>query len=270
MAEKLKIVGLLRFSVLTPTYYSERFGTVEEIAEHLFAPERMELRFRLFEALCLPSLARQSDSGFDCVVLTAESMPTVYLDHLQGLLEPYPHLHCRPVGTDIHYQMIKEGYNSVDTGDATHRALFRLDDDDCVDRDFIARTRRLALGLLDLQGPDTPFIIAYNRGFYIRFREGDEDNELFDAVERAPLSAGTTLVAPADYPGTPYRFNHRALAQHHNTFTDISAPAFVRTIHGDNKSNPTQMGMTGKMKKRVLERQIKRHFGLRPDLLRKL
>ncbi|HBS49945.1 MAG TPA: hypothetical protein DEA05_07600 [Rhodobacteraceae bacterium] len=268
MGEKLKIVGLLRFSVLTPTYYSEKFGTLEKIAEHIFSPERMELRFRLFEALCLPSLTRQSDDNFDCVILTAESMPAPYLEHLQGLLAPYPNLHLRPVGTDTHYQLLKQGYNSVPVQGATHRALFRLDDDDCVDLDFIARTRRLAQGLMALQGYETPFILAHNRGFYVRFQEGE--NEIFDACERAPLSAGTTLVAPADYPANPYRFNHRALAQHYNTFSDISVPAFVRTIHGDNKSNPTQMGLTHKLRPRVVEKQIKAHFGLSPKLLRSL
>lgn len=268
MAEKLKIVGLLRFSVLTPTYYSEKFGTIDKIAEHIFSPDRMELRFRLFEALCLPTLTRQRDKDFDCVVLTAQSMPEPYLDHLRALLDPHPNLHLRPVGTDTHYQLLKEGYNSVPVGDATHRALFRLDDDDCVDLDFVARTRRLAQGLLDLQGPDTPFVIAHNRGFYVRFRDGD--NEIFDACERAPLSAGTTLVAPVDHPANPYRFNHRALAQHYNTFSDISVPGFLRTIHGDNKSNPTQMGITGKMRPRLVDKQIKRHFGLAPDMLRAL
>ncbi len=65
---KIKTVGLLRFSVLTPTYYAERFDTLEKTAAHLFSPERMELRFRIFENLCLPSLTRQSDRDFECVL----------------------------------------------------------------------------------------------------------------------------------------------------------------------------------------------------------
>lgn len=269
MPEKLKIVGLLRFSVLTPTYYSERFDTLDKIAAHIFSPDRMALRFKLFESLCLPSLTRQTDMGFDCVILTADSMPAPFLDRLQGLIDPHPNLHLRPVGTGTHYRLLKEGYNSVPTGDATHRALFRLDDDDCVDLDFIGRTRMLAQGLLALQGADTPFIMAHNRGFYIRFQD-DGENEIFDACERAPLSAGTTLVAPVGHPANPYRFNHRALAQHYNTFSDISVPAFLRTIHGDNKSNPTQMGITHKMRPRLIDKQIKQHFGLEPQMLRDL
>lgn len=265
---KVKTVGLVRFSVLTPTYYSERFKTLEETAAHIFSPERMELRFRLFEKLCLPSLVHQSDPDFDMVVLTAESMPPVYLERLLDLVEPLPHIHCLPVGTDNHYKLLQKGYNSVGREGISHRILFRLDDDDGVDRDFVRRTKKFAHALLKMQGPKTPFIIAYNRGFYVR-STGDE-TEIFDACERAPLSTGTTLVAPAGSGMNPYRFNHRKLAQHFNTFSDISVPAFIRTIHGDNKSNPAQMGLTHKMDEAGIARALDRHFGMTLDDLRAL
>lgn len=268
MTIKIRTVGLLRFSVLTPTYYSERFDTLEKTAAHIFSPDRMALRFRIFENLCLPSLTRQSDGDFECVVLTAKSMPPQYLERLLGLLEPLPNIHCRAVGTDKHYQLLKSGYNSVPVDDCTHRILFRLDDDDAVDLDFIRRTKRLAHGLLALQGSDTPFIIACNRGFYVRNTSGE--TEVFDSCERAPLSAGTVLVARVDHPANPYRFNHRKLAQHYNTFSDISVPGFIRTIHGDNKSNPAQMGITHKMKTSDMASQLARHFGLSLDDLEAL
>jgi len=268
MAYTTRMIGVLRFSVLTPTYYSERFDTLEKTAAHIFSPERMELRFRLFETLCLPSLLRQSDPEFDCVVLTADSMPALYLDRLSALLDPLDNIHCRPVGTDKHYQLLKEGYNSIPAGDVTHRILFRLDDDDAVDIDFVKRTKHLAQGMLDMQDTGAPFVIAYNRGFYVRAQEGE--NEVFDACERAPLSTGTTLVAPADYPRNPYRYNHRALAQHYTTLSDISVPAFIRTIHDDNKSSPTQMGLTHKMRPPRMRKQLRDHFGVEYDMLKAL
>jgi Putative rhamnosyl transferase len=268
MEPRAKVIGVLRFSVLTPTYYSERFASLDETAVHIFSDERMELRFRIFENLCLPSLIRQSDEDFDCVVLTGESMPPRHLNRLKALLDPLPNIHCMPVGTEKHYQLIKGGYNSIPVDDCSHRIMFRLDDDDAVDIDFVKRTKYLASGLLDLQGPETPFVIAYNRGFYVESQEGE--NDIFDSCERAPLSTGTTLVAPVDYPRNPYRFVHRALAQHYNTFSDISVPAFIRTIHGDNKSRPTQMGQTHKLNPRMISRQLRRHFGVDMDMLKAL
>ncbi len=265
MADHIKTIGVMRFSVLTPTYYSERFDSLDKIAAHLFSPERMALRFHIFERLVLPSLLAQTDPEFDLVVLTADRLPREHRDRLAALLAPAPHIHLRPVGTEKHYQLLKQGYESVDPGGATHRLMFRLDDDDAVDLNYIKRLRALGAGLHRLHPGDVPTVIAFNRGFYVRITEGE--NEVFDACERAPLSTGTALLAPVDYPRNPYRYNHRALAQHYNTYSDITEPAFIRTIHGDNKSCPTQMGRTHKMRPKAIDKQLKRHFGIDRDHL---
>ena len=60
MTQRMNMVGLVRFSVLTPTYYSERFSNLKQTARHLFDEDRMELRFSIFEKLCLPSLVQKS------------------------------------------------------------------------------------------------------------------------------------------------------------------------------------------------------------------
>jgi hypothetical protein len=268
MAHKISIVGVMRFSVLTPTYYAENFDTLEAIAEHLFAPQRMALRFHLFEKLALPSLMAQSDQDFQVIVLTAESLPEPHKARLGKALSDLPNIHVRAVGPDKHYQLIKEAYDALDLGDATHRVMFRLDDDDAVDLNYIRRLRRLATGLLQVQDPETPQVITFNRGVYLRLREGE--NEVFDTCERAPLSAGTALLAPVGYPRNPYRYNHRQLLQHYTTYSDISVPAFIRSIHEDNKSTPTQMGLTHALGPRALARQIRSHFGLTLSDLRAL
>ena len=260
MQARTKTVGLLRFSVLTSTYYSETYTSLDQLAAHLFAPARMELRFRLFETLCLPSLTRQTDADFACVVMTAEDMPAPYLERLAALIEPHPNLVLRPVGTGKHYPMLRAAYDSVPLDGATHRILFRLDDDDALDLDFIRRTRSLAHGLLRLHDEPPPTIIAHNRGYYVKRREGG--NEVFDAVERAPLSAGVTLVAPTDHGTNPYRFNHRKFAQHYNTYSEISVPGFIRTIHGDNKSNPQIMGLTHQMQPGRIAEDLIARFGV--------
>lgn len=260
MAEQFKIIGVMRFSVLTPTYYSERFDSLNAIAAHLFSPERMALRFHLFENLVLPSLLAQSDQGFELVILTAQSLPAPYMQRLEQAISTAPNIRLSSVGPDKHYQLVKQAYHSVDVGDASHRVMFRLDDDDAVALNYIKRLRKLAEGLMRLQGKPRPQAISFNRGFYVDMT--GEKNEVFDACERAPLSTGTALLAPVDYARNPYRYNHRQLAQHYNLYSDISAPAFVRTIHGDNKSTPTQMGLTHQLNKRSISRQLLSHFGL--------
>ncbi|MFC4217273.1 glycosyltransferase [Pseudophaeobacter arcticus] len=259
MTQSMNMVGLVRFSVLTPTYYSERFSNLKQTARHLFNPDRMELRFSVFENLCLPSLVQQTDPNFDLVVLTAQSMPELYLNRLGDLLGPHANIHLRPVGTRNHYRLLKQGYDSVPSNDASHRILFRLDDDDAVDLDFVRRTRRLATGLLPLQPADSSFVIAHNRGFYLQATP--EGPEVFDAIEQAPLSAGTALVTPVGSGANPYKFNHRKLARHFNLYSDMQVPAYIRTIHGDNKSEPAQTGLTRRMEPEDIDASLQAHFG---------
>ncbi|AZV79564.1 hypothetical protein EBB79_17915 [Parasedimentitalea marina] len=264
----IKMVGLLRFSVLSPTYYSERFNTLDETAAHLFSPERMALRFRIFESLCLPSLMRQSDMDYTLVVLTSKFMPKPYLSHLRALLNPLPNVFCRVVGTGVHYRLLKRAYASVPLDNASHQILFRLDDDDAVDINFVRRTKHMAQGMIPLQGAETPFVLANNRGFYVQ--KGEDGVEVYDACEKAPLSTGTALVSPAGHGANPYRFNHRKFAQYFNTFSDISVPSFVRTIHGDNKSDPTQMGLTRQWGQARIKSGLKQHFDLSVSALEEL
>ncbi|WP_291729374.1 glycosyltransferase [Leisingera sp. F5] len=257
---RLRMIGLVRFSVLSTNYYSERFNSLEEKAAHLFSPERMDLRFRLFEHLCLRSLTQQSDPSFRLIVLTSEDLPDPYLERLLELTEPYSNIFCHGAAPDTHYQQLKGAFSLVNLRRATHHVLFRLDDDDALDRNFVKRTKGFARGMIPLQGEgQTPFIIAHNRGLYLE--KTAKGAELYDTCERSPLSTGLSLVAPADHPANPYAFNHRKIAQHYNTFSDISVPAFLRTIHGDNKSDPAQMGLTRKWPAHQIQDALNEHFG---------
>lgn len=264
----IPMVGVVRFSVLTLDYYAEKYGTVEKIAEHIFSPERLDLRFRVFETLCLPSLARQSDRDFTCVVLTSTDLPAEARARLDALVAPHDNIRVFAVAPDRHYPITRAAYEAGATREASHKLWFRLDDDDAVDIEFVARTRAIAAGLRAINS-EQPVMIAHNRGFYVEVT-GQGDNEVVDTVERAPLSVGTTLLAPAGYDRTPYRYNHRALAQHYSLYSDISVPGFIRTIHSDNKSSPTKQGITHKMKPEQIERQIKRHFGFDIETLEAL
>ena len=143
---KIETIGLLRFSVLTPTYYHQKFKTLDRIAEHIFQPERLALRLHLFSKLCLPSLTAQSDPDFKAVVLTAESLPEDALSALFDLIDPLPNIVLRAVGPEEHYQLIKQGYNALTSPDCTHRIMFRLDDDDAVDLDFAVLAAHVGSG----------------------------------------------------------------------------------------------------------------------------
>ena len=261
MSPTFKMNGVLRFSVLTSTFNMDRFASVEEAAEEVFSDKRMALRLHLFEKLCLPSLTRQRDQGFDLVVATSDRMPDRYLAQLMDIVDDSPNISIVPFPVARHYRTLSAAYELLPKGEATHLILFRLDDDDAVDLDYIARTKRRAAGLVDVQGAATPFVIANNRGFYLQ-RGEDCAAKVFDAIERAPLSVGTALVRPAGAGENPYRYNHRRFAQHYNVFSDITVPGFIRTHHWDNHSEPAIMGRQGEMTPEDIDADLRVHFGL--------
>ncbi|SCZ65263.1 Putative rhamnosyl transferase [Epibacterium ulvae] len=268
MKIQLQIVGLVRFSMLSPTFNTRRFSSLEDAIAQLFTTERMELRFRLFEQLCLPSLLRQSDKNFQLVILTSDQMPTRYLERLLALIDPHPQVICYAPSPIKHYNQIQNGYELAHLDGATHKALFRLDDDDGVDRDFIKRTRRLAEALIPVQETEEPFILCGNRGFYaIKSSDGVD---VFDACEPSPLSTGATLVGKVERKFNPYRRNHRRYAQHYSVYSDLSTPSFIRTMHGDNLSSVARLGQTHQMSTREIRKQLKTHFKLSPEHLKDL
>lgn len=271
MSVTFKMVGALRFSVLSSTFNMETFSSAEEAAEELFSAERMALRFNLFENLCLRSLQQQRDQGFEMVVATSSHMPKPYLDQLYEMTAGNDNITVVPYQVDSQYRIMRRAYSHPKSAGESHLILFRLDDDDALDVDYVARTKRLAAGLLPVQGPATPFVIAYNRGFYVQRGQAGGDSRVFDATERAPLSVGTTLVRPARL-GTdnPYRFNHRKFAQHYNVFSDITVPGFIRTLHWDNHSEPAVMGLQDQLSTEEVDQELRMHFALTRDQLMRL
>ena len=76
------------------------------------------------------------------------------------------------------------------------------------------------------------------------------------------------LVVPPERDENPYRYNHRKLARHYNLYMDSQAPAYIRTIHGDNKSDPALTGITHRMEMPELDSCLRKHFGTSLDLLK--
>ncbi|MDQ2095751.1 glycosyltransferase [Rhodalgimonas zhirmunskyi] len=265
----IPIVGCVRFSVLTEDYYAERFGTVERIAEHIFAPERLELRFKLFETLCLPAMTQQTDLGFRCVILTSTLLPADARARLDALIAPHPHLSIYAAPPQKHYPLTRAAYFSALPEGAKRWIFFRIDDDDAVSLDYIERLRRIA-DCLDGLHPNEQFAIAFNHGFYLELSEDESENSLIDGSERNPLSVGVALLSGGDDERSPYRYNHRMLATRYNLYSDMSATVFLRSVHRDNKSDPKKLGPADTMKRREVDRQVRERFGLDPDKLRAL
>lgn len=255
-----QIVGLIRFSY--PSLSGFKHGLKEGAASQamLFEPARLERRFHLFRSLCLPSLLAQRDGDFTCIFLIGEAMPKSARQHLADLVAPLKDARIHAEPPRHHYPVQKAAFGTVPQTGFSHRTTFRLDDDDAVDLDYIARLKRVSTNLRPFCSDETPVAIAFNRGFYVSL--SPEGNEVFDAVERAPLSVGTALMTPAGHPDNIYARNHRFLPQFFDTFSDAATPSYIRAIHRDNDSNPTIMGRTKEMSEDQIARVLNAQFAV--------
>jgi hypothetical protein len=239
---KLCIKGLVRFSYPSIGGFRISSGrSPEELQHTLFERDRLESRFELFEKITLPTVLRQSDMGFSLGILVGDLLPDWARDRLDGLVEDHKCLHIVQQPMRPHFRAIRDAYTDLPTDDgATHIASFRLDDDDGLHRDLIARVRTLALGLHAMRDEDRPFVIGFNRGYFLRLDSPDEP--LFEVTERTPLGIGLTLVAPVGEATNIYRRNHRSVGAYYDVYTESSRPMFLRTVHGGNDSDAYNSG----------------------------
>lgn len=233
-----RLAGLIRFSYPALSGFSAKSPDAASLQALLFARPRLERRFALFETLALPSLLAQTDRDFETLVLIGDAMPSWAVDRLQAGIAP---LNARLVALPPmhHYPATQAAFATLPARANTHLTSFRLDDDDALDRDHIARLRRIAGGIAAFNA--TPFAIAHNRGLFIDLT--GPTPRFAEVTEKMPLGIGLALCAPVDHADTIFRRNHRLLPQFVTTFSDAHDMAFLRSVHAGNDSTAHTTGM---------------------------
>jgi len=252
-----QIVGLVRFSYPALNGFTRVPADLGDLRAQLYDPARLARRFHLFEHLTLPSLHAQTDADFQVLFVIGTDLPEPARDRLQAAIAPLVGARIVALEPMQHYQATQNAFAGRRDAGASHLTSFRLDDDDALDRGFIARLRATAAALVPIAA-DRPLVIGANRGFFLRQTPGG--NELFDVVEKLPLGIGLAMVAPRASGENIFRRNHRLLPQFYRTFTDTETPAFIRAIHPDNDSEPHGSGVDHAMTEGQIAAAIAAHF----------
>lgn len=206
----MNIIGICRFSLVgRGDWKAFKGATDEEVGaisrenmKSLFAAERMEARLKTFELLTLASLRAQTDQDFKFLVLSSDLMPEEYKVRLQTLCDTVPQAILRffPITT------VREAQRAVcdDYGiDYATTLQFRLDDDDCVCDDYIAKMR--AETAAKMQG-DSIFVVSV-RGVMYSSMMGTQDGVYDWPVDF--FSVGTGIRHPSK---SIYQFGHFGMA----------------------------------------------------------
>ena len=268
MTPKVQIKGLIRFSYLSENGFAKSDQGIEKMREMLYAPERLERRFKLFERLAFHTMALQDDVDFSCAVLIGDSFPIAWRKRLEEITAEFAPMQIVALPPMVHIQAVKQAYNALpDDPEATHIATFRQDDDDGMHRQTTARIRTLAENLLQVRADRKPFVIAFNRGLYL---DPMAEKPITEWYERSPLGIGLAMVAKKGDHATVFRRNHRHLTQYYDCYSEVARPMWIRSVHQDNDSAAQPTGRAGLLRPRGIKRLLWDGFGLTHEMLEDL
>ncbi|MFC3568349.1 glycosyltransferase [Paracoccus simplex] len=228
--QDISILGICRFSMLGrgdwKAYRNKSEDQLEAIYEEkaaeLFAPDRMESRLATFEHLTLASMRAQSDPNFRFLVISSDRMPEEYRRRLEAICQPVDQVVLRFL-PPLHVSGAVTGIAAELEIDLPNTVQFRLDDDDCVAKDFIRRLRRHAAGMWR----NAHFAVSFSSLYYC---VTDGPTEGIYNWYSPFFSAGAAVRHSSR---TVFDYGHFKIPQHLVAVTDPHFPSIV-THRGDN------------------------------------
>ncbi|WP_299723105.1 putative rhamnosyl transferase [uncultured Tateyamaria sp.] len=264
----MQVIGLCRFSYPAVGGFQVDFEDFAEKLAYLYAPTRMEERFATFETITLPPLRAQSDSDFTLVVVIGDSLPAPYRTRLEALLADMPQAVIQSHPPAQHRPIMKQIINSVRVDSDTPCLQFRMDDDDAVAIDFVARLRQVAGDVADLAARDNLLAIDFNRGFIVR--PGADGIAAVETAVPYQTAALAMMVAPGSRQ-TIMNFAHHKLAE---KMTTVTVTDSIMMLRGHNDYNDSRQGPSARPHKLTLmdeagEVLLRERFAIDADAVRR-
>lgn len=203
-----QVIGLCRFSYPALGGFQRQHESPEARARFLYAPERLDERFRLFETLTLPSIRGQTDPDFTFLVVIGVDFPQ--RPRLEALLASVPQAVIRAYPPRRHREVMQEAINSLRDPAAPLSIQFRLDDDDAVNLGFVARLRAATEDARALFRKGPRAAIDFTRGHVVRASAAGIEAE---AVSRAGWAPGMAVVLRRSNPQSVMNFGHHLVWQ---------------------------------------------------------
>ncbi|WP_162998047.1 MULTISPECIES: glycosyltransferase [Brevundimonas] len=227
------IVGIMRFSVLSTTenpFVIAQRKSFDDLAAEVLDPARLDVRFRLFEHITLPSLDAQTQGDFTILLVAPRLLPQTYRDRLDALAASRSYLHLVYADeTDFKMKglrplIVNELVTSKDAF-----TTFRIDDDDAVSRNFIERIRRFTKPEFEFFG------VSLCNGYLLDIGDASRDVRLKHKIY-PNLAVGLSYVARRRRPRIFYDVTIGHVKMHHRTpvVTDARSPAYLALTHSTN------------------------------------
>lgn len=233
----MQVIGLCRFSYPGIGGFQVDHPTLEERIAYLYAPERMEERFRTFETITLPSLRAQTDGDFTLLVVIGDSLPAPYRARLEALLAGLPQAVLQAHAPGPHRKVMQAAINSVRRDTGAPCLQFRMDDDDAVAVGYVEKLRAAAADLAGFARRHRHVAIDFNQGYLVR--PGPQG--LAAAPSQAPYTtAGLALMFQPGVRLSVMNFAHHKVAQTMPTVTFTGEDMMLRghNDYNDSRQKP--------------------------------
>ncbi len=229
----MQIIGLCRFSYPAIGGFQVLHDTIEERIAFLYAPQRMEERFKLFETLTLPALRAQTDPRFDLVIVIGDQMPAVYENRLRDLIADIPQAIIVAQPPQQHRPVMNRIINNVRRRPDAACLQFRLDDDDAIGVDFIHHLREQEKASRRFTQQYKTVAFDYSRGLIL---QPTQDGIKVEDVFQTYMTAALAVRVAGGWDKTVMNFAHHKIFHKMPTLTFNTPLMYVRSYNGFNDS----------------------------------
>lgn len=228
----MQVIGLCRFSYPGSGGFQVEHQSLDDRIAYLYAPERLEERFRTFEAFTLPALKAQTDPEFTFLVIIGESLPPPYRARLAALLADLPGAIVQAHPPGPHRQVMQDAINSVRRAKGPC-LQFRMDDDDAVAVTYVEKLRTAARDVRGLLRNHRHIAIDFNQGYVAR--PGPEGIAATPTQQPYTTAALALMFAP-NVPLCVMNFAHAKVGRRMPTVTFSGEDMLVRGHNDFNDS----------------------------------
>lgn len=263
----MQVIGLCRFSYPGIGGFQIEHDSLEDRIGYLYAPERMEERFRTFETITLPPLRAQTDADFIFLIVVGTSLPDPYLERLVALTEDMPQVLIQPRSPGKHRKIMQEAINSVRLPAKKPCLQFRMDDDDAVACTFVERLRAVAQDVQPFARKHRHIAIDFNQGYIMR--PGPKGLEA--AKTSLPYTTpGLAMMLQPDVPLSIMNFAHARLAQMMPTLTLTGEDMMIRghNDYNDSRQKPGVKPVPLSLMDATQEAHVKATYNIDADHVR--
>jgi hypothetical protein len=193
---------LTRFSVLF-----EGFGFTKD-NKNLFSAKRLNTRFQIFETFTLPSMLNQTSQNFEWIIFIDKKLPPKYLKRLKELTKK-ENIHLIVfVQGELNINKLQFIEDKLEKINDKYVITTRLDDDDCLAKDFVERIQKDAN---KFKNEDFMFL-SYPKGLH--WKPSEPKLGFFSEYYYPSIALGLSIVVNRlKYPITVHGWHHKKIVE---------------------------------------------------------